>query len=409
MAQSTLTTQSAILKTRFLGTVQKTLDSSSVLADRIAKKIAQNVTGNSFVFSLHTGRNASALSGRTDYGTLPTADRQKYSTSTAAIKFSYGRFEVSGPTMAATKDNLGAYVDILSSEVDGLTRDSKRAFNRQLNGDGRDALAFWTTADNTTAATVDDSFGNNHVMFRGTFTGDLIDTDNTTKNGDSIEFTISKTSTGTFEASWSAGSVSSSGDGDYLVMEDTLGNQIMGISGIIDNGNPALGNLQSIDASTAGNEFWQAQVVGSMASAVSLSFEDMQEVIDLIETESDSSASDIEFILFGHGVRRAYFQLCITERRSVNTAELDGGWKGLEYNGLVMVADPLCRRQTMFFVNPKSMTILRTQDFDWMDKDGSYLNRVANKDAYEAVLYTYQNLVCLSRNSNGKLQGIIEA
>lgn len=409
MATSTLSTQSSILKTRFLGTVQKTLDSSSVLVDRIAKKIAQNVSGNTFVFALNTGRNASALSGRADYGTLPTADRQKYSNSTAAIKFSYGRFEVSGPTMAATKDNLGAYVDILSSEVDGLTRDTKRAFNRQLHGDGRDALAFWTTADNTTAATVDDSFGNSHVKYTGTFTGDLIDTDNTTKNGDSIEFTISKTTSGTYEASWSAGSVSSSGDGDYLVMEDTLGNQLMGIEGIIDSGNPALGNLQSIDATAAGNEWWRAQVVGSMSSATSLSFEDMQEVIDLIETESDSNANELEFILMGHGVRRAYYQLCITERRSVNRAELDGGWKGLEFNGLVMIADPLCRRQTMYFVNPKSLALLRTQDFDWMDRDGSYLNRVSNKDAYEAVLYTYQNLVSLSRNSNGKLQGIIEA
>jgi len=44
-----------------------------------------------------------------------------------------------------------------------------------------------------------------------------------------------------------------------------------------------------------------------------------------------------------------------------------------------------------------------------MDKDGSYLSRVANKDAYEAVLFHYGNLACLSRNGNGILKGVIEA
>jgi hypothetical protein len=110
-----------------------------------------------------------------------------------------------------------------------------------------------------------------------------------------------------------------------------------------------------------------------------------------------------------HGVRRAYYKLCIAERRQVNTMELDGGWKALDFNGIGLVADPQCRKNCIYFIVPDTMKIFRTSDFDWMDMDGSYLSRVSNADAYEAVMFHYGNLACLSRNGNGILKGVLEA
>jgi hypothetical protein len=55
------------------------------------------------------------------------------------------------------------------------------------------------------------------------------------------------------------------------------------------------------------------------------------------------------------------------------------------------------------------MALLRTSDFDWMDKDGSYLYRHATKDAYKATLFHYGNLACLNRSGNGLLADILEA
>lgn len=346
--------------------------------------------------------------GRGDGGSLPTAGQQGYATTVVPNKYIYSRIKITGPTIAASRDQMGAFVQAVESEVDGVTRDLDRRVNWMLHGDGRGAIGFWTGSDNSTPAPLDDGQGNAFVGFTGTAPMDLIDTDNSTKNADSVSFTISKSS-GSYQAAWSSGTVASSGDGDYLVFEDTLGNEMMGIRGIISDDDPPLAELQGIAVS--GNDYWTAQVVGddTCATLLPIAFEDMQEVIDLIATNSDYNEGDIEFAIMSHGVRRAYYKLCIAERRHVNTMELDGGWKALDFNGIGLVADSQCRKNVMYFIVPDTMKIFQTADWDWADMDGSYLSRVANEDAYEGYLFGYMNLACLTRNGNGLYAGITEA
>jgi len=396
----------AILKNRYLGTVREQLNNATVLFSKLEKR-EQMVSGKNFTVPLHIGRNISAARGVADGGTLPTAGQQSYTTTVVPNKYQYGRIQITGPTIAATRDNVGAFVQAIESEVYGLVRDTKRAFNRQLHSDGTDALAFWTGADDATPATVDDGQGNAFVHLpSGNIVVDVIDaSDNTTKIGDSIVVTLGAKGSNSYAISWT-GTVSGSADGDYIVLEDTLGQQLMGIRGIVSDTDPPLGPLQGLSVAT--NPFWKAQVHANGGSLRQLAFEDMQAVIDDIATQSDYSESDIGLILCNYPVRRAYYKLCIAERRHVNTMELDGGFKALDFNGIPLVADSQCRRNVMYFLVLDTMAIFRTSDFDWMDKDGSYLSRVANTDAYEATLFHYGNLACLSRNGNGLLADILE-
>lgn len=408
MAAFDLSAADAVLKNRYLGTIREQLNNATVLFSKLEKR-EQMVSGKNFTVALHTGRNKSAASARGDGDTLPTAGRQAYSTTVVPNKYLYGRIEVTGPTIAATRDNAGAFVQALEAEVDGLTRDFKRRINSMLHSDGTDALAFWTNADDASGTDVDDGQGNAFVhLHSGAGTYDLIDaSDNATKLGDSISVTLGAKGPSSYAVTWS-GTVSGSDDGDYLVMEDSLGNAMMGIRGIVSAGNPPLGSLQGIDATTAGNEYWQGQIFSNSGVLRQLAFEDMQEVIDAIATQTDYSESDINLIMGNFPIRRSYYKLCIAERRHINTMELDGGWKALDFNGLPLVADSQCRRNVLYFLVLDTMAMFRTSDFDWMDKDGSYLTRVINKDAYEATLFHYGNLACLSRNGNGLLADLLE-
>jgi hypothetical protein len=401
-----LSNADAILKTRYLGTIREQLNNATVLFSKLEKK-EQMVSGKSFTVPLHTGRNTSAARGTTDGGTLPTAGQQSYTTTVVPNKYQYGRIQITGPTIAATRDNVGAFVQAVESEVDGLVRDTKRSFNRQLHSDGTDALAFWTVTDDTTPGVVDDGQGNAFVHLNsGTTTVDVIDaTDNSTVLGDSIVVTLGAKAATNYAISWT-GTVALSDDGDYAVLEDTLGNQLMGIRGIVSAEDPPLAALQGL--AVASNSFWVAQTNSNGGTNRQLAFEDMQAVIDDIATQSDYSESDIGLILCNFPVRRAYYKLCVAERRHVNTMELDGGFKALDFNGIPLVADSQCRRNVMYFLVLDTLSIFRTSDFDWMDKDGSYLSRVANVDAYEATLFHYGNLACLSRNGNGLYSDILE-
>lgn len=408
-----LSNASATMKTRYIGTIREQLNHATVLMDKIGRK-DQMISGKNFTVPLHTGRNSSAGTGLSDGGTLPTAGQQAYTTTEVPNKYLYGTIQVTGPTIAATRDNAGAFVDALNAEVDGLMRDFKREFNRQLNGNGSGWRAYWTAADDSSGTNVDDGLGNAFVHLpTGTFDADLVDAsdDATILNNATIVVTLGAKGTSDYAITWSGGTVTGSADGDYLIKADTYGLEMMGIEGVIDNADTkassGASSLQGL--AVASNAFWAAQVFGSYSSPAALAFEDMQEVIDSIATNGDYSESDIDFLFSNYGVRRAYYKLCIAERRAVNTMELDGGWKALDFNGLPWVVDSQAKRETLFFVVTDTMQIFRTSDFDWMDKDGSYLSRVANKDAYEATLFHYGNLACLSRNGNGILKGIIEA
>ena len=54
----------------------------------------------------------------------------------------------------------------------------------------------------------------------------------------------------------------------------------------------------------------------------------------------------------------------------------------------------------IYFLDESSLELYRMSDFDWMDKDGSVLSRVAGVDAYEAVLYKYATLGTGCANNN---------
>lgn len=401
-----------ILKVRYLPPIREQLNQATVLLSRIAREDnAVNVSGKSFTVPLHTTRNTSAGAGRSDGGALPTAGQQGYGVAVIPNAYVYGRIQVTGPTIRAARDNAGAFVTAIESEINGVTRDMKKAVNRQLLGDGLDALAYWTGTDDSSGATVDDNQGNAfvHLPASGTLTCDLLNANSSyAVIGDDIVVTLGAKNATTYDVTWT-GSVSGSEDGDPLVLADTKGYQMMGIDGIIDDADPPLlssGGLHGL--LVASNSFWKAQVFGNSGTKRDLTLARMQEPISAICINSDYSESDIGFMLCNYPLRDKYVQLLVAEKRFVNNMKLDGGFTGVEFNGIPLVTDPQCKRNTIFYVVPDSMRIYRTSDFDWMDKDGSTLRRVAGYDAYEAVLFAYQNLGTFARNANAKLEDITD-
>lgn len=409
-----LSNASNVLKVFYKGPIREQLNNATVLLSEIEREESYQVQGKSFTVPLRTGRNLSAGAGRADGGTLPTAGQQAYNVAIVPNKYIYGRIQVTGPAIAATRSDVGAFVRALDSEIKGLVQDMRRTVNRQLHSDGTDALAFWTAADNTSGTDVDDGQGNAFVHLQsGASTLDLIDaTDHTTKLGDSIVVTLGAEAATNFAITWT-GSVSGSADGDYLTMEDTIGNQLMGIRGIISASDPpnANGGLASglHGLPVASNAWWKAQDYNNSGTNRALSLPLMQKPLSAIAVKSDYDESAVKFLLGNVYIRDEYVKLLQADKRYVNTLELDGGFEGVDFNGKPFVVDPQCRRNVIYYVAPESMKIFRSSDFEWMEKDGSMFSRVANTDAYEATLFHYGDLGCIARNANGILADITES
>jgi hypothetical protein len=406
-----LSAASNVLKVRYLGPIREQLNGSTVLLSRIMRDDrVESVSGKSFTVPIHTARNTAAGVGRADGGTLPTAGQQGYQVAVIPNAYTYSRIKVTGPTIRAARDNAGAFVTAVESEIRGVTRDTKKSVNRQLHSDGIDALAYWTSADDTSGEDVDDNQGNAfvHLPGSGTITCDLLDASNSyAVVGDSIVVTLGAKSSTTYALTWT-GTVSGSGDGDPLVLEDTAGYQMMGIRGIIDDGNPPLLSSGLHGLAVASHTYWKAQVFGNSGTKRDLTLANMQEPLSAIAINSDYDESDVKFLLGNYNIRDKYVSLLVADKRFVNTMELDGGFKGVEFNGIPFVVDPQCDRSKIYYVVPDSMRIFRTSDFDWMEKDGAVLSRVANEDAYEATLFSYQNLGTTARNANAVLEDLTD-
>lgn len=400
-----------ILKEVYLPALQELLNNATPLLSQMEKEVTP-VEGGNFVIALHTGRNSAAAIARAEGGTLPTAGQQSYKRAIVPVKQLYSRIEVSGKAIAATRSNKGAFLKALESEMKYVMIDTKRQLNRQLNGDGTGALAYWTGADDTSGTNVDDGLGNGTTYLpAGASTLDLIDaTDNSTALGTNLVVTRGTVGATSTAITWT-GTVSGSAAGDYLVFPGTIGKEMLGIRGVISDGDPAIlgaGGLHGLPV--ASNPDWKAFVLGSDSAKQDLSFPLIQQLLSRIVSESGADESDIKLFYCHPAMRDTYVKLCQDERVFYNVMKLDGGWEAVTYNGKPIVADVQARRNALFAITPSSMSLMQMAPLDFMDKDGSMFYRISggDKDAYGATAFVYQELGCKARNQNGVLVGINE-
>lgn len=406
----TLTTANSILKNRYIGPIREQLECSSVLFSEIKKETRLKLSGKNWTVPLHITRNLSAGTGRAEAATLPTPSQQNYTVAIVPNTYQYGRIQITGPTFEAAKDDAGAFVRALASETEGVARDMIKAFNRQLHSDGVDGMAYKTDATNSTPFNVDDGKGNMFAFLR---VGDVVDVLNQSASyavlsGSPLTITslTLQPSTNNVSVAFTGGPLVGSATLNPLVITGTSGFQLMGIRGIITNADPPLlsGGLHSIPVS--GNNFWRSQVFNNSGTLRQLTTLLMRHVLSAIAMNSDFKDRDVEFILTSYDCYDEYYNVVVSDKRQVNTLQLDGGFKGLDFCGIPVIPDPDCVRNRFYFIVPESLRFFESAPLDWMEKDGSVLHRREDLDMYTGTMFAYFNLGTTARNANGLLDDI---
>lgn len=395
MAQN-LTNFDDILKNDYLQPIREQVYNSFVLLKRLEKN-EEDVGGKKAIVPLHTTRN-SGVGARADGGTLPTAGQQGYENAEYTCAYNYGRIEITGPTIKASRNNKYAFVRAVDSEVQGMTNDLKNDLNRQVHGDGTGVLALVNGDPGTdTALTVDTP---NAMYFHKGMYIDIVDPSSTTA-GDAraagAGLLVSAKASSTV-LTMSAALDASIADNDKVCRKGSYLLEMMGLKGIVGT----TGTIGGINRATAGNEYWKANASSNSGTLRKLTLDLMQEVWDLTEDEG----GDITLLLTSRPVRRKYLSLVRADGRFVNTLKLDGGFSALEYNESALVVDKHCLPNRIYYLDESTIELYRMSDMDWMDEDGAILSRVSGKDAYEAVLFMYATLGCSACNKNGLLEDI---
>jgi hypothetical protein len=394
---ATLTTASNILKEIYEPKMQDQLQSELVTSKRLestSEGVTSEVGGKYVVFPIHVKRNH-GIGARLEMEQLPTAQNQGYASARVSLAYLYGAVRLSGQTMELAKTNAQAFASVLDQEMEGLQNDVAKDMNRQVFGTSVGALMV-ASGTYTTTNTIPST--NTQYMEIGMFVDIYDSTGSTLRASGRTVTAVNNNASVVIDGAAITGAAN-----DILVRQGSLNRETIGLQQIVSS----TGVLYNIDPAVEAK--WKSLVNANSGTNRALSEGLMIKTVDDIRQQGGKTT----LMTTTPGVRRSYFNLLVQQRQYNDTVEFEGGFKGLKFttdNGEIpLISDFDCQPNRMYFLNEKTMKYYRESDWSFMDRDGNKWQRVIGYDAYDATLYTYRQLGCHRRNSQGLVMDITES
>ena len=372
------------LKDAYLSAASNILNTQTNPLFSKIKQSSSDVYGRQIIKVAPIGINGGIGAG-SETGALPTANGNNYVQLKTTLKNLYGTMEISDKAIRASANNNGAFIDLLSAEMEGLLNSSKFNLARMMYGDGTGKVA--TVNNYTTNVATLDSVKN---MIEGMVV-DVYDASGITANvGLRIKYVDRVNKTVTFY-----GVKETLSAGDMLYVQGSKDNEITGLGAIF-------GTSASLYGLNRADNKWLTPYTSTTATEISDDL--LQTAIDFLE---ENSSSNINFISCGAGVRRAYLKYLACYRRNVEVLELNGGHKSISFNGIPMVADRFVEDDTLYLLDTSKFTLHQLCDWEWLEGEGGeILRQKPGYAAYTATLVKYADLVCDQPNGQAKISGI---
>ena len=110
----------------------------------------------------------------------------------------------------------------------------------------------------------------------------------------------------------------------------------------------------------------------------------------------DNYNEDVNFIICNHNTKRAYMEYLNENRRIIDIAELQGGFKCIKFNGIIpIVTNKNIPENEIYLINTEDWKLHQLCDWEWIKgEDGSILRQVPCYPKYSAQLVKYANYIC---------------
>ena len=380
----TLKTAESALKEVYLGVVanQLNINANPLLAK--IKRSSKDVWGKEIRKLAPFGINGGIGAG-SESGALPSASGNGYVQFVSELKNLYGKIEISDKAVRASVNNAGAFVNLLSDEMEGLVKASSFNLGRMLYGDGTGLIATVASVD---GKVVSCDKVNNLIegMLIDVYTGES----KTSSEPIKVVYVDRVNKTFTFTGNSTVTS------GDKLYVQGSKDYEITGLGRIFDE------NQDEIYGVSKTEHPWLKPYVSTTATEISDIL--IQEAIDFLDMNSDSQ---INFISCSSKVRRAYQEYLGAYRRNIDIAVLEGGYKTITHNGIPVVADRFVDDDTMYLLNTNDFTLHELCDWKWLEgEDGRILKQNQGYPTYSATMVKYGELICDKPCGQAKIAGI---
>ena len=386
----TMTTADNALKSFYLGAVSDMLNTSVNPLLAQIKQSTADVWGKDVRRLVRYGVNGGVGAG-TEAGNLPAAGGNRYAQFVTTLKNLFGTIEISDKAIRSSVNNEGAFVNLLSDEMDGLIKSSSFNFGRMLFGDGSGTL---TKVSSIAGGVVTVESVKN--LAEGMIVDFVSASGNSVLAGGRTILSINRANK-TVTVDGNTLTIEGVPAASRIVVQNSDGLELTGLGAIFGDGDTLYG------VSREDNEWmnpYKKDSVGSISETA------IQTAIDYLE---ETSGSRVNFIVCSWGVKRALAEYFSTYKRIVDTMELAGGYKAMSFNGIPVVADRFCPDGTMYLLNTDDFCLHQLCDWQWLEgEDGKVLRQVAGKPVYTATLVKYADLVCTRPCGQAMLSGITE-
>ena len=405
MAGANLTTLSDILKEYYLGPVAEQLNNEVLLLSRLNAK-SEDLVGKRAYVPLHTSRSG-GIGARAESAALPTAGNQDYDKAVYDLKYLYGRVQVTGPSMAKTKNEAGAFLQALKGELDGIRADLQKDLARQVYSKGEAIICDCGTTTSSTTVVLNAAEGKEAIRKGQLYIGMIIDIGSTadvTNVASAREITAVDYTNNTITISGAAVSTTSShrvfragaGINNGVLAAGSRSNEIDGLRRIVSVGQETFGEIDP-----AAKPFWDNKRITSVGA---IALDDLQQGLNLIRLEGGRPSVMVTSL----GVQREIYGLLQQDVMYVNPESYNyvAGFQTIQYAGLPVIADIDAPYGNLYMLDESTIKVFSDQDWHFLDADGQTLRQVAGYDAFEAVMTRYMNLGVTKRNNHCVLSGI---
>jgi len=387
---ATVSNLDAALKEMYLPRLLSTINENRILMSRIERDMSKtDATGRHARVPVNI-RPSQAVGARSDGDSdgLPTAQNQVYVEMRVPYTYNYGTIRMTHPSIQVSRNDKGAWIRVIGSEMDGIRRDLKNDFNRQLFGDGSGVIG---KAYGPGAAAVTLTMDVGHQV-----KVNMVIDSNTARTADGTEQIASATVTAVTSTSATI-AADTWDDNAFIFRENSGGLEAMGLLGICDDASKASGigafvtTLQNISRSTYPE--WNAQVLEHATPGTSRPITD-----DLLDTAilqvQEQAEGEPSLGITSATQWRKIGQLMTPDRRYAPTMTLEGGFEALRWTGVDIVWDRDCQtdgngNHMFFLLDESELQIYQLADWDFIDEDGAILARASGGLHFDATLYYY--------------------
>lgn len=372
----TITTAGDALRSDYLPGLRVQINEKTSPTVAQIERTSKGISGKNAVWAMRHGRQGGVAFIAED-GSVPTPYARQTKQVTVETKNVVAHIQISEKAIRASQSDVAAFANLLTADLKDALTDAKEQYGRSFWGDGTGAITK-VKAHTDEVLTMVSVVGIFEGMLLSTYDAAGVVHDAALRvmavNRRTKAVTVdAETNTENDDLVYLAGSKDKELTGFHAVMDDAI--DIYGLTG------------------RSTTYPWTFPV------EISVNGEITDEIIDQgCDDARDNAGAEIDLLAGANGVVRAYATLHSASRRQNDTVKLLGGWSGIAFNNgsktIPLVKERYATSGELMGLVKSDWKVYQMADWDWMDRDGAILARVANKLAYGAILYKFAEVGC---------------